>query len=85
MVLDFLIKDRMEKNELFIVFRSHCTMYKGLFFLKSLYSEDILNFNSLLKCRYGFYGDVITESEKYRWMGPARYDYAGTNVFLRHR
>lgn len=35
--------------------------------------------------RYGFYGDVITESEKYRWMGPKRYDYAGTMVFLRHR
>ncbi|KAK9913987.1 hypothetical protein M0R45_037786 [Rubus argutus] len=34
---------------------------------------------------YGFYGDVITESEKYRWMGPRRYDYAGTRVFLRHR
>lgn len=34
---------------------------------------------------YGFYGDVITESEKYRWMGPRRYDFAGTQVFLRHR
>ncbi|XP_062000065.1 ceramide kinase isoform X2 [Rosa rugosa] len=34
---------------------------------------------------YGFYGDVITESEKYRWMGPKRYDYAGTRVFMRHR
>ncbi|KAM7504608.1 hypothetical protein LguiB_003512 [Lonicera macranthoides] len=34
---------------------------------------------------YGFYGDVITESEKYRWMGPARYDYSGTMVFLKHK
>ncbi|XP_020096313.1 ceramide kinase [Ananas comosus] len=34
---------------------------------------------------YGFYGDVIKESEKYRWMGPIRYDYAGTIVFLQHR
>ncbi|KAK1305409.1 Sphingosine kinase 1 [Acorus calamus] len=34
---------------------------------------------------YGFYGDVIKESEKYRWMGPKRYDYAGTKVFLKHR
>ncbi|CAL2243372.1 unnamed protein product [Prunus armeniaca] len=34
---------------------------------------------------YGFYGDVITESEKYRWMGPNRYDYAGTRVFLKHK
>ena len=35
--------------------------------------------------RYGFYGDVIAESEKHRWMGPKRYDYAGTKVFLKHR
>ncbi|KAK4572525.1 hypothetical protein RGQ29_030809 [Quercus rubra] len=34
---------------------------------------------------YGFYGDVIAESEKHRWMGPKRYDYAGTKVFLKHR
>ncbi|KAG6698887.1 hypothetical protein I3843_08G041700 [Carya illinoinensis] len=34
---------------------------------------------------YGFYGDVITESEKYLWMGPKRYDYAGTKVFMRLR
>ncbi|VVB15620.1 unnamed protein product [Arabis nemorensis] len=34
---------------------------------------------------YGFYGDVISESEKYRWMGPKRYDYVGTKVFLKHR
>ncbi|XP_066322261.1 ceramide kinase-like isoform X4 [Miscanthus floridulus] len=34
---------------------------------------------------YGFYGEVIRESEKYRWMGPARYDFSGTMVFLKHR
>ncbi|MED6191858.1 hypothetical protein PIB30_004518 [Stylosanthes scabra] len=34
---------------------------------------------------YGFYGDVITQSENYRWMGPKRYDYAGAMVFLKHR
>ena len=39
----------------------------------------------LILYRYGFYGDVIMESEKYRWMGPKRYDYAGTKVFLQHR
>eukprot|EP00271_Cylindrocystis_brebissonii_P020271 TRINITY_DN6647_c0_g1_i2.p1 TRINITY_DN6647_c0_g1~~TRINITY_DN6647_c0_g1_i2.p1 ORF type:complete len:921 (+),score=178.28 TRINITY_DN6647_c0_g1_i2:117-2765(+) len=36
-------------------------------------------------CGYGFYGDVIKESEKYRWMGPARYDYAGMLTYCRHR
>lgn len=26
---------------------------------------------------YGFYGDVLKDSEKKRWMGPMRYDYSG--------
>ncbi|WOL10210.1 hypothetical protein Cni_G18964 [Canna indica] len=34
---------------------------------------------------YGFYGDVIKESEGCRWMGPKRYDYAGTVAFLKHK
>eukprot|EP00249_Psilotum_nudum_P006309 c19625_g1_i1 orf=328-2562(-) len=34
---------------------------------------------------YGFYGDVIRESEGHRWMGPMRYDYAGTKVFMQHK
>lgn len=34
---------------------------------------------------YGFYGDVLAESEKHRWMGPLRYDYSGTMVYLSNR
>ncbi|KAG0587968.1 hypothetical protein KC19_2G205600 [Ceratodon purpureus] len=34
---------------------------------------------------YGFYGDVMRESEDLRWMGPARYDIAGCMVFLKHK
>ncbi|KAJ7540782.1 hypothetical protein O6H91_10G030700 [Diphasiastrum complanatum] len=34
---------------------------------------------------YGFFGDVAKESELFRWMGPARYDYVGAKVFLRHK
>ncbi|KAF1894006.1 hypothetical protein Lal_00003921 [Lupinus albus] len=53
------------------------------------YVRYAASFSGILKfyindLKYGFYGDVITESEKYRWMGPKRYDYAGTMVFLRH-
>lgn len=29
---------------------------------------------------YGFYGDVLTDSERKRWMGPARYDVSGKNT-----
>ncbi|KAL2611176.1 hypothetical protein R1flu_022868 [Riccia fluitans] len=34
---------------------------------------------------YGFYGDVMRESENARWLGPARYDVAGVKVFLKHK
>lgn len=26
---------------------------------------------------YGFYGDILKDSEKKRWMGPVRYDFSG--------
>lgn len=29
---------------------------------------------------YGFYGDVLAESERHRWMGPLRYDYSGNFI-----
>ncbi|XP_051974746.1 ceramide kinase-like isoform X2 [Xyrauchen texanus] len=34
---------------------------------------------------YGFYGDMLTDSERKRWMGPARYDISGVKTFLSHR
>ncbi|XP_037371042.1 LOW QUALITY PROTEIN: ceramide kinase [Talpa occidentalis] len=33
---------------------------------------------------YGFYGDIIKDSEKNRWMGLARYDFSGLKTFLSH-
>ncbi|KAF7668282.1 hypothetical protein LDENG_00021570 [Lucifuga dentata] len=33
---------------------------------------------------YGFYGDVLTDSERNRWLGPARYDLSGVKTFLSH-
>ncbi|XP_015274949.1 PREDICTED: ceramide kinase-like, partial [Gekko japonicus] len=34
---------------------------------------------------YGFYGDVVSASEKHRWMGPVRYTYAGAKAVLSNR
>ncbi|XP_019746539.1 ceramide kinase isoform X1 [Hippocampus comes] len=34
---------------------------------------------------YGFFGDVLAQSERKRWMGPLRYDYAGMVVYLSNR
>ncbi|KAH0520643.1 Ceramide kinase [Microtus ochrogaster] len=34
---------------------------------------------------YGFYGDLIKDSEKKRWMGLVRYDFSGLKTFLSHQ
>ncbi|XP_066579728.1 ceramide kinase [Amia ocellicauda] len=51
-----------------------CSVHHNNTFLK--YSVSLLG--------YGFYGDVLTDSEKKRWMGPARYDISGIKTFLSH-
>lgn len=33
---------------------------------------------------YGFYGDIIKDSEKKRWMGLIRYDFSGLKTFFSH-
>ncbi|KAJ8245475.1 hypothetical protein GJAV_G00271140 [Gymnothorax javanicus] len=51
-----------------------CSVHHGNTFLR--YSVSLLG--------YGFYGDVLTDSERRRWMGPVRYDFAGLKMFLTH-
>ncbi|RWS29322.1 ceramide kinase-like protein [Leptotrombidium deliense] len=34
---------------------------------------------------YGYFGDTLKASEKNRWMGPRRYDYAGFKKILGHK
>ncbi|MGH0136596.1 UNVERIFIED_CONTAM: hypothetical protein FKN15_058514 [Acipenser sinensis] len=51
-----------------------CSVHHHNTFLK--YSVSLLG--------YGFYGDVLTDSERNRWMGPARYDFSGFKTFLSH-
>ncbi|XP_051547542.1 ceramide kinase isoform X2 [Myxocyprinus asiaticus] len=52
-----------------------CSVHSDVNFLR--YSVSLLG--------YGFYGDVLTDSERKRWMGPARYDISGVKTFLSHR
>ncbi len=44
-----------------------CSVHHNNTFLR--YSVSLLG--------YGFYGDVLSDSERKRWMGPARYDLSG--------
>lgn len=50
-----------------------CSVHHNDVFLR--YSVSLL---------YGFYGDVLADSERTRWLGPARYDLSGmeASVFL---
>lgn len=43
----------------------------------SIWHERTLLRYSVSLVGYGFYADVVHASEKHRWMGPARYTYAG--------
>lgn len=46
--------------------------------------ERFLRYNFSMLA-YGFYGDIVAESESLRWMGPARYDWLGFMKFCRLR
>ncbi|XP_026217381.1 ceramide kinase [Anabas testudineus] len=50
----------------------------------SVHHDDILLRYSVSLLGYGFYGDVLTDSERKRWLGPARYDLSGVKTFLSH-
>ncbi|XP_064606298.1 ceramide kinase-like isoform X2 [Liolophura sinensis] len=34
---------------------------------------------------YGYYGDVLVDSEQHRWMGPKRYDWCGFKKFMSNK
>lgn len=46
--------------------------------------DNLLRFVSTF-VGYGYFGDVIRESEKLRWLGPSRYDVTGVNNLIKNR
>ncbi|XP_016890241.1 ceramide kinase isoform X2 [Cynoglossus semilaevis] len=50
----------------------------------SVHHDDTFLSYSVSLLGYGFYGDVQTDSERKRWLGPARYDLSGVKTFLNH-
>ena len=43
----------------------------------------IINFiSTLAMVSYGYFGDLMQRSERYRWLGPKRYDISGVRTFL---
>ncbi|MEQ2207194.1 hypothetical protein XENOCAPTIV_008577, partial [Xenoophorus captivus] len=50
----------------------------------SVHHDNVLLKYSVSLLGYGFYGDILTDSERNRWLGPARYDLSGFKTFLSH-
>lgn len=50
--------------------------------ISSVHSEQTLLRLYASVLSYGYLGDVIRDSEKFRWMGPQRYDYSGESIAL---
>ncbi|CAI9715932.1 ceramide kinase-like isoform X1 [Octopus vulgaris] len=48
----------------------------------SIYQRDQLVRYSVSLVGYGYYGDVLADSEKFRWMGTKRYNWSGFKKFL---
>ena len=49
--------------------------------------SSVHNDNKLLRIyasilSYGYLGDVVKDSEKFRWMGPQRYDFSGETALI---
>lgn len=51
----------------------------------SVWTDDHLLKYSVSLMGYGYFGDLLKESEKLRWMGPKRYDFAGFKKFVTHK
>uniref|UniRef100_A0A6G1S8B1 Ceramide kinase n=1 Tax=Aceria tosichella TaxID=561515 RepID=A0A6G1S8B1_9ACAR len=52
--------------------------------IHSIQEDRLLRFVSTFVA-YGYFGDVIRESEKYRWLGPSRYDLTALNSLIKYR
>lgn len=52
--------------------------------IHSIQEDRLLRFVSTFVA-YGYFGDVIRESEKLRWLGPSRYDVTGLNNLIKNR
>lgn len=51
----------------------------------SVWHDDNFLKYSISLMAYGYFGDIIRESEKLRWVGPRRYDVAGFKRFIANK
>ncbi|GFR74005.1 ceramide kinase [Elysia marginata] len=51
----------------------------------ALYKKEEFLKYTLTMSSYGYYGDLLKDSENLRWMGPQRYTYSGAKTFFANR
>ncbi|GFN84603.1 hypothetical protein PoB_001110900 [Plakobranchus ocellatus] len=51
----------------------------------ALYKKEEFLKYTLTMSSYGYYGDLLKDSESLRWMGPQRYTYSGAKKFFANR
>lgn len=51
----------------------------------SVCSGGVLQRFSMAMVSYGYFGDLMKRSERYRWLGPKRYDLSGVLTFLNNK
>lgn len=49
--------------------------------VNALYKQQDFVKYSVTMTSYGYYGDLLADSEKLRWMGPKRYNWSGNFFF----
>ena len=53
--------------------------------VNSVFSDGVLKRYSMTMVSYGYFGDVLSTSERFRYLGPKRYDLSGADTFLRNK
>jgi len=51
----------------------------------SIHSQEKLERFAMTMVSYGYFGDLMTHSEEFRWLGRSRYSMSGIRTFLAHR
>ena len=87
-------KEKLSKNPVFLLTLYYTVALKFFLLFKGdmqpldvccvKRKNEVLRY-SVVMAAYGFFGDVMQDSEKLRWMGPKRYDISGFKKFMSNK
>ncbi|KAK7476498.1 hypothetical protein BaRGS_00032246 [Batillaria attramentaria] len=53
--------------------------------VNALFKKEVFVKYSVTMTSYGYYGDLLADSENLRWMGPKRYNWSGFKTFMSNK